>query len=166
MYERESGQKLNREKTSLFFSKNTKDEVKEVMKDTFGAQIIHHHEHYLGLPLLVGKGKKKAFHWILDQVGRKVAGWKGKLLTTVGREILIKAIAQATSMYTMNCFKLPDSLCNELNSLMRNFWWGQREKERKLAWIAWEKICTPEVEGGMGFKDIKAFNLALLAKQG
>ena len=66
MYERESGQKLNREKTSLFFSKNTKEEVKEVVKDMFGAQIIHHHEHYLGLPLLVGKGKKKAFHWILD----------------------------------------------------------------------------------------------------
>ena len=66
----------------------------------------------------------------------------------------------------MNCFKLPASLCNELNSLIRNFWWGQREKERKLAWIAWEKMCTPKAERGMGFKDLRAFNLALLAKQG
>ena len=114
----------------------------------------------------MGKGKKIAFHRILDQVGRKVAAWKGKLLTTAGREILIKVVAQATLMYTMNCFKLLDSLCNELNSLMRNFWWGQREKESKLAWIAWEKMCTPKVEGGMGFKDLKAFNLTLLAKQG
>ena len=47
---------------------------------------------------------------------------------------------------------------------MRNFWWGQRDKERKMAWIAWEKMCTPKTEGGMGFKDLKAFNLALLAK--
>ena len=69
-------------------------------------------------------------------------------------------------MYTMNCFKLPASLCNELNSLIRNFWWGQREKERKLAWIAWEKMCTPKAERGMGFKDLRAFNLAVLAKQG
>ena len=83
-----------------------------------------------------------------------------------GREILIKAVAQATPMYTMNCFKLPDSLCNELSSSIRNFWWGQREKERKLAWLAWEKMCMPKSEGGMGFKDLKAFNLALLAKQG
>ena len=69
-------------------------------------------------------------------------------------------------MYTMNCFKLPESLCNELNAKMRNFWWGQRDKERKMAWIAWEKMCTLKNKGGMGFKDLKAFNLALLAKQG
>ena len=87
-------------------------------------------------------------------------------MSTAGREILIKAVAQAIPMYTMNCFKLPDSLCNELNAKMRNFWWGQRDKERKMAWIAWEKMCTPKNEGGMGFKDLKAFNLALLAKQG
>ena len=84
----------------------------------------------------------------------------------VGWEILIKAVAQATPMYIMNCFKLPDSLCNELNSLIINYWWGQRDKERKLAWLAWEKMCAPKAEGGMGFKDLKAFNLALLAKQG
>ena len=116
VYEKESGQKLNREKTSLFFSKNTSVEVKEEVKDMFGAQVIHQHERYLGLPTLVGRGKKKAFHHILDHVGRKIAGWKGKLLSTAGREILIKAVAQATPMYTMNCFKLPESLCNELNT--------------------------------------------------
>ena len=69
VYERESGQKLNREKTSLFFSKNTITEVKEEVKDMFETQIIHQHEQYLGLPPLVGKGKKKALHCILDQVG-------------------------------------------------------------------------------------------------
>ena len=132
VYEKESGQKLNREKTSLFFSKNTSVEVKEEVKDMFGAQVIHQHERYLGLPTLVGRGKKKAFHHILDQVGRKIAGWKGKILSTAGREILIKVVAQATPMYMMNCFKLPESLCNELNMKMRNFWWGQRDKERKM----------------------------------
>ena len=165
-YERESGQKLNKEKTSLFFSKNTAVEVKEGVKELFGAEIIHQHERYLGLPPLVGRGKRKAFNRIKDQVGRKIASWKGRLLSTAGREILIKAVAQATPTYTMNCFLLPDSLCSELNSMVRNFWWGQRDKEKKLAWIAWGKMCKPKADGGMGFKDLKAFNLALLAKQG
>ena len=112
------------------------------------------------------RSKKKAFNHIKDQVGRKIASWKGKLLSPAGREILIKAVAQATPTYTMNCFKIPDSLCSELNSLISNFWWGQWEKERKLAWISWEKMCKPKVDGGMGFKDLRAFNLALLVKQG
>ena len=59
-YEGESGQKLNKEKTSLFFSKNTLNETKEYVQQNFGAQIIQHHEKYLGLPLLIGKGKRKA----------------------------------------------------------------------------------------------------------
>ena len=114
----------------------------------------------------MGKGKRKAFNHIKEMVGRKIAGWKGKLLSNAGREILIKAVAQATPTYTMSCFKLPDSLCKELNSMVRNFWWGQKDEERKMAWISWEKLCIPKMEGDMGFRDLKTFNLALLAKQG
>lgn len=47
----------------------------------------------MGLPLVVERGKKKAFNYIKDQVGRKIAGWKGKVLSNAGREILIKAVA-------------------------------------------------------------------------
>ena len=48
--------------------------------------------------------------------------------------------------------------------MMRKFWWGQHDKERKLAWIAWEKMCIPKADGEMGSKDLKAFNLAMLTK--
>ena len=89
----------------------------------------------------MGNGKKKAFSRIKDQVGRRIAGWKGNLLSNAGCEILIKAVAQATTTYTMSCFKLPDSLCHQLNSMVCQFWWGQKEKERKMAWISWEKLC-------------------------
>lgn len=49
---------------------------------------------------------------------------------------------------------------------MRSFWWGQHDKERKLAWIAWAKMCKLKADKGMGFKDLKAFILVLLAKKG
>ena len=38
--------------------------------------------------------------------------------------------------------------------------------KRKIPWIAWDKLCKPKVEWSMGFRDLKAFILALLAKQG
>ena len=165
-YEKESGQKINRDKTSLFFSKNTRADIQSGVKDMFGAQVVQHHEKYLGLPPMVGREKKKAFNRIKDQIGKKIAGWKGKLLSNAGREVLIKAVAQATPTYTMNCFKLPDSLCSELNSLVGSFWWGKKDKARKIAWVSWDNMCKSKKEGGMGFRDLKAFNLALLAKQG
>lgn len=92
-YERDSGQKLNKEKTSLFFSKSKERKVQEGVKNLFGAQIIQQHEKYLGLPPMIGKEKKKAFNRLKDQVGRRIAKWKGKLLPSAGREILIKAVA-------------------------------------------------------------------------
>ena len=92
-YQGDSRQKLNREKTSLYFSKNASGDVKNYVKEKLGARVVQHHEKYLGLPPLVGKGKRKAFNRIKDQVGRKIARWKGKLLSHAGREILIKAVA-------------------------------------------------------------------------
>lgn len=136
VYELASGQQLNRAKTSLFFSSNTTHEVQEEIKSKFGAQVIKQHKKYLGLPSLVGKNRKNSFKEIKDKLARKLAGWKEKLLSKAGKEILIKAVAQAIPTYSMSCFKIPDSLCEEMTSLMRNFWWGQKKYERKMAWIS------------------------------
>ena len=124
VYEAASGQQLNRMKTSLFFNSNTDTSVKEEIKNRFGAQVIKNHEKYLGLPLMVGRNKRNSFNSIKEKLAKKLSGWKEKLLSKVRKEILIKVVAQAIPTYTMSCFKLPDSLCDELTSLIRNFWWG------------------------------------------
>lgn len=48
---------------------------------------------------------------------------------------------------------------------MRNFWSGQKQKEPKMAWISWKRMCKPKAKGGMGFRSLQAFNLAMLATQ-
>ena len=60
-YEATSGQAINRQKTSLFFSKNTKPEVKDAIKNMLGARIMNDCEKYLGLPMVGGQSKVATF---------------------------------------------------------------------------------------------------------
>ena len=115
---------------------------------------------------MVGRKKRRTFNDIKEKLAKRLAGWKEKLLSKAGKEILIKVVALAIPTYSMCCFKLPDTLCEELMSMICNFWWGQKQDERKLNWMSWDKLCMPKVDGGMGFKQLKLFNLALLANHG
>ena len=46
------------------------------------------------------------------------------MLSRAGKEVLIKAVAQAIPTYTMSVFQLPSKLCEELDGLYARFWWG------------------------------------------
>ena len=94
----------------------------------------------------------------------KVQGWEEKLLYRSERKVLIKVMVQGISTYTMSCFKIPLGLCNDIESLFRKFWWGQRGDRRKIHWVRWEALCQLKKEGGIGFKDLVFFNDALLVK--
>nr|XP_023887422.1 uncharacterized protein LOC111999529 [Quercus suber] len=123
------------------------------------------HTKYLELPSIIGKSKNAIIAEIKERVGKKLSGWKGKMLSIRGKEILIKAVAQAVPTYSMSCFLLPKGLYEDLEGMMRNFWWGQKKQEAKIAWVAWKKMCKSKFEGGMGFRNLQAFNFAILAKQ-
>ena len=84
-------------------------------------------------PLLLENKKNEVFTEIKERVGSKLAGWKEKFLSIGGREILIKAVAQAISTYTMSCFQLSKGLCDDIEGMTRNFWWGQRGQESRIA---------------------------------
>ena len=95
----------------------------QAIKDTLGVQAINQYEKYLGLPSLVGRGKKESFNFLKERVWKKLKAWEGKLLSQAGCEVLIKSIIQAIPTFTMGCFKLPLGLCNDIEVMIRKFWW-------------------------------------------
>ena len=165
VYEEVSGQKLNREKTSLFFSKAVTEANCQIIKGILGVREIHHYEKYLGLPSLTRRRKNPSFNYIKERVWRKLQGWEGKLLSQAGKEVLIKAVIQAIPTYAMSCFKLPLGLCNEIEVMVIKFWWGQQGEKRKIHWLKWDEMTKTKKEGGMGFRDLALHSDSLLAKQ-
>lgn len=65
------------------------------MAAILGVDIVEKHGKYLGLPTVVGRNRIKTFRYIKDQLSQKLEGWQGKLLSSVGKDILIKCVAQA-----------------------------------------------------------------------
>jgi hypothetical protein len=166
LYERASGQKLNKDKTTVFFSRNTSSATRAQILNLTGVPTSQRYDKYLGLPALVGKSRVREFQYITDKVRQRVSDWKVKFLSQAGKEILIKAVLQAIPTYCMSLFLLPKKLCNDLNGLMQNFWWGQNNGSNKIHWLKWEKLGCSKNQGGLGFRDVHCFNRALLAKQG
>ena len=106
-YEDSSRQKINTDKSSIFFSPNTSQETKEDILTNLGPMQDTRHTKYLGLPSFIERSKKQVFATLKERIGQKLAGWKGKLLSMGWKEILIKVVAQAIPTYTMGCFLLP-----------------------------------------------------------
>ena len=117
------------------------------------------------MPTDVGNSFNGTFKFLRDRMWSKIKGWLEKILSAGGNEVLIKSIAQAIPVYSMACFKLPWGLCNHINSLIRQFWWGSKQGQRKVSWVSWEVMTRPKHLGGLGFWDIEIFNLCLLARQ-
>ena len=161
-----SGQQVNRDKSSIYFSKGCPNNKREVIKNILNVRNESLSEKYLGMPSDVGRSKNGAFKYLRDRVWKKVQGWLEQLLSVGGKEVLIKSVAQAIPTYSMSCFRLPRGLCKHINSLLLKFWWGSKEGSHKPAWVSWKDMTKPKGLGGLGFRDIELFNLALLAKQG
>ena len=94
-YEECSGQKVNFDKSAIFFSPSTPRDKRVELVTLLQVQEVDNLDNYLGLPTMVGKGRKRSFMEIVNRVREKVTSWSKRFLSMAGRDVFIKAVLQA-----------------------------------------------------------------------
>jgi hypothetical protein len=88
-------------------------------------------------------------------------------LSKAGKETMIKSVLQPIPFNIMSIYLLPNKLIDTIEKMLNVFWWGHGGSMRKgVHWLSWERLLVHKNDGGMGFKDLTFFTIAMLGKHG
>ncbi|XP_017632704.1 uncharacterized protein LOC108475235 [Gossypium arboreum] len=149
----------------VLFSSNIPREQRHNFSVILGMKVVEKLDNYIGLPLPIGKKKIVAFQEIINNMSCKLNSWTKRLLSFGGKEVFIKAVLQSIPTYALSIFKAPRGVLDDIQSKLSRAWWTGKEKGRFWAMVPWKTLCHPKGMGGIGIRDIRLFNLALLGRQ-
>ena len=159
-----SGQMINRQKSFVKFSPNISLEQRNTYKSSLQLDDKPMLGSYLGSAIDIQGPKVPHFTFLLDIVSRKIATWNQKWLSQPMKLVIINSILVATIMHHLSIFQIPTTIANKLDAMIARFFW-KNNSQVGLHWKRKEIIQQPRGQGGLGVRNIGAFNKALLMKQ-
>ncbi|GKA84983.1 reverse transcriptase zinc-binding domain-containing protein [Tanacetum coccineum] len=100
---------------------------------------------------------------LINRVQIHVHDWKNKALSIAGRLQLIQSVIGSMHIYWASVFILPTSVLLHIEQIMRQFLWCHGSSGLGRSKVAWEIVCLPKDEGGLGIRRLECFNSALMA---
>ena len=162
-FSKASGLKMNPSKCELYFGGVT-DNIKTEMLSSLGFKEGLLPFKYLGVPLASRKLSTTQCQPLIDKMVSKIKHWSSRLLSYSGRVQLIKSVLFAVQNYWSQVFPLTQKVIKIVESICRQFLWIGTVENHKKSPIAWEFVCSPNSEGGLGIVDICAWNKANMSK--
>jgi len=126
-----SGQKINSQKTEIYFSKNVYQQLKEDILQHTGYNHVNNMGWYSGANISPGRATRGKFHNVIDKIQNKLSGWKQQCLSFAVRLTLSKSVLSFIPYYHMQYAKLPKILCNEMKKIQRSVLWGDTDQPCK-----------------------------------
>nr|GEX47182.1 reverse transcriptase domain-containing protein [Tanacetum cinerariifolium] len=117
---------------------------------------------YLGVPLVSSRLIFRDCKELIDKVQNRVNDWKNKSLSIAGRLQLIQSVLGSLNVFWASVFGLPSRVLLDIVQIMCGFLWCQGSISRGKAKVAWEVVCLPKKEGGLGIRRLNHFNKALM----
>ena len=118
---------------------------------------------YLGVPLISGRVKNSLFNPVLNKLQTRLASWKSNLLNKAGRVCLAQSILSSIPIHIMQSLWLPQGIYHEIEKVTRTFIWGNASG-RGLHLVYWATVTSPKCHGGLGLRESRRVNVALLGK--
>ncbi|XP_074313988.1 uncharacterized protein LOC141649192 [Silene latifolia] len=170
-YCRASGQRINEAKSAIIISPSSSLSFAQDCFKIFRVSPTAEMGKYLGLPTAIGiseygKSKRDIFNFLIDNVKKRTSSWNGLLLSSAGRLSLISSILSSLSTYFLSVFKMPVSVTSKIDSLLSQFWWRGSRTSKGISWCSKLFLSQPKGLGGLGIRNTRCFNQALLAKIG
>ncbi|XP_052627637.1 uncharacterized protein LOC128134199 [Lactuca sativa] len=162
-FKKVSGLKVSMEKSQIYFS-CVKPNMRRIILGILPFDVGRFPFKYLGVPMCVTKLFDRDYKNLIEKIKMRIFNWKCKTLSFAGRLQLINSVLTSIHVYWASIFKIPIATINEIEKMCRSFLWANGEIVKGKAKVKWQDICKPKEYGGLGIKNLRRWNDALLAK--
>ncbi|XP_038982920.1 uncharacterized protein LOC120110939 [Phoenix dactylifera] len=160
----ESGQRVNFMKSAITFSPSTDIRVRQEIRGILQIPEQEGTLTYLGVPISGRRPRVAECSSLVQRVQSRLEGWTASSLSMMGRLTLIRSVLGSIPLYLMAHTVIPKTTLLRIERLLRSFLWGSHGGGHGVHLVAWEQVCRPTSEGGLGVQSLMGRREALIAR--